>query len=120
MKKITSTLIIALLSSTLSIAAFARTKNTAKITLPELARIAGKQLAPGDYTLRWTGSAPNVNVTFLQDNKQVASAPATLLTKSPYTDAVDLQTTSSNQKLIRGVYVNSHLALMFVPTIGKK
>jgi hypothetical protein len=68
-----------------SLASWAKTKDSADVTLPQAVEISGTHLAPGSYHLLWTGSGPNVKVSFLQGRKQVVTAPATLEQhKDPY------------------------------------
>ena len=54
--------------------AFAAEKGSMKLIQP--AMIGGVQLAPGEYSLSWEGSGPNVEVKITKDSKLVATAPA--------------------------------------------
>lgn len=83
-------LVLAMLLATSSTALFAATKNSASLTISEAVSVQGVQLAPGDYKVRWDGSAPAVQVSFLQGKKVVATVPAKLVEHStPYDGAIE-------------------------------
>ena len=42
----------------------------------EAVEVNGQQLPAGDYQLRWEGSGPNVELSFMQGKKEVAKTPA--------------------------------------------
>jgi len=46
------------------------------LELRENASIAGKQLAPGNYQLKWEGSGPNVEVNICKGKNVIATVPA--------------------------------------------
>ncbi|HUJ94494.1 MAG TPA: hypothetical protein VLW84_04445 [Terriglobales bacterium] len=48
------------------------------LELKENASIAGKQLATGNYQLKWEGSGPNVEVSIIKNKAVVATVPAHL------------------------------------------
>jgi len=54
----------------LASSAFASNKGSLHVREP--IEVAGQQLAPGEYQLRWDGTGSNV----MQDKKEVAKAPA--------------------------------------------
>lgn len=55
------------------------------VTFIEPVTIGGTVLAPGIYSVVWEGSGPEVQVSFMKDNKTLATASANLvLEKSPY------------------------------------
>jgi hypothetical protein len=58
----------------LASSAFASNKGSLKVR--ETFEVAGQQLAPGEYQLRWDGSGSNVEVSFMQGRKEVAKASA--------------------------------------------
>jgi hypothetical protein len=51
--------------------------------------VSGKQLPAGDYSVKWDGSGPNVELNILRGNKVVATTPARLidLTQTPSSNA---------------------------------
>ncbi|MGD0467051.1 MAG: hypothetical protein ABSA54_01625 [Terriglobales bacterium] len=58
----------------LASSAFASNKGSLHVREP--IEVAGQQLAPGEYQLRWDGTGSNVEVSIMQDKKEVAKAPA--------------------------------------------
>ena len=65
----------------LSLTAAADSKQSGKIKLSNHVVVAGTQLQPGEYVVRWDGSGPDVQVRFVRDGDEVASVPGTLHTK---------------------------------------
>jgi len=64
---------LALLLATSAFAA-----NQAFLQVHENVSLNGKQLAPGDYMLKWKGNGPNVEVTVVKGKDVVATVPARL------------------------------------------
>jgi len=62
------------LAALLASSAFASNKGSLHVREP--IEVAGQQLAPGEYQLRWDGTGSNVEVSIMQDKKEVAKAPA--------------------------------------------
>jgi hypothetical protein len=54
--------------------AFAASKGTLQLTSP--ATVAGKQLAAGEYTVKWDGAGPSVQVEIMKGKNVVATVPA--------------------------------------------
>lgn len=77
MKKLICVVLVALFS----LSAFAAgTAGKASMSLTAPAQLAGKQLAPGNYKLQWTGEGNEVKVTVLNSNKkEVVTASAKLV-----------------------------------------
>lgn len=94
-------LILALLLCVLSVNAVAGTKQGGTINLVDPVVISGTQLRPGEYVVRWSGTAPNVQVQFLRDGKLVVTVPGKLITqRNPYDSAVVLRSTNDGVKTI--------------------
>ena len=72
----------------LATGAFAET-NKGSMQLSNAVTVAGKQLPAGDYSVKWEGTGSNVQVSFLQGKKVVATAPARLfdLSQKPDNDS---------------------------------
>ena len=73
----------------LATSAFAASKGALQLTAP--ATVAGKQLAAGDYTVKWDGNGPNVQLEILKGKNVVATVPAQVVTldhESNYDSAV--------------------------------
>ena len=58
----------------LASSAFASNKGSLQVREPF--EVAGQQLAPGEYQLRWDGTGSNVEVSFMQGKKEVAKTSA--------------------------------------------
>ena len=63
----------------LSLTAAADSKQSGKITLSDDVVVSGTQLHPGEYVVRWSGSGPDVQVSFLHDGDEVVSLTGTVL-----------------------------------------
>ena len=66
---------LALLLATSAFAA----ANKGSLALSSAVTVSGTQLSPGDYSVKWDGNGPNVELTILQGNKVVATTPARLV-----------------------------------------
>jgi hypothetical protein len=66
----------------LPMSAMAGSTQSAKINLSDPVVVSGTHLKPGDYTVRWEGTGPDVQVKFLRNNKEVAAASAKIVDKS--------------------------------------
>jgi hypothetical protein len=62
----------------LASSAFASNKGSLQVREP--LEVAGQQLAPGEYQLRWAGTGSNVEVSFMQGKKEVAKSSAKIVT----------------------------------------
>ena len=58
-------------------AAFASNKGS--FHAQEAVEVNGQQIPAGEYQLRWEGSGPNVELSFLQGKTEVAKTPAKLI-----------------------------------------
>jgi hypothetical protein len=59
-----------------SASVFAGNSNKKTLHLYESVTLEGKQLAPGDYKLAWSGTGPDVKVDILKGKETVASVSA--------------------------------------------
>ncbi|HEY1938939.1 MAG TPA: hypothetical protein VGJ33_13480 [Candidatus Angelobacter sp.] len=90
-----SKLIFATLIFTLATGAFAASnshKHNFALFAP--AQVNGVQIPAGEYTARWEGPGPNVQVSILQGNKVVATVPAQLVPLSK--NSADTRTEVTN------------------------
>jgi hypothetical protein len=71
----------------LATSAFAANKGSLMVSDP--VTVSGKSLAAGEYTVKWEGNGPNVELNFLHGNKVVATTSARLidLDRSAYSNA---------------------------------
>jgi hypothetical protein len=58
------------------LASSAFASNKGSLQVGESLEVNGQQLTPGDYQVRWDGTGPNVEVSFMQGKKEVAKASA--------------------------------------------
>jgi len=68
-----------LLGMILLLAAGAWASNQSSIQINDNVSVGGQQLKAGDYSLRWEGNGPNVELSILKGNKVVATTPAHLV-----------------------------------------
>jgi hypothetical protein len=61
----------------LATSAFAANKGSLMVSDP--VTVSGKSLAAGEYTVKWEGSGPNVELNILQGKNVVATIPARLI-----------------------------------------
>jgi hypothetical protein len=66
--------VIALIA--LSVAGWASDKMRATVHISEAVTVGSAQLAPGTYTIRWTETGSNAQVTFTQGKRFVTTVPA--------------------------------------------
>ncbi len=50
--------------------------SSGSLSVADPVSVAGKQLAPGDYKVKWEGTGSNVEVSILRGKEVVATAPA--------------------------------------------
>jgi hypothetical protein len=60
--------------------AMARNSNEHTVAIPDSVQVGSVHLKAGTYKVEWKQSGPNVQVTFLQHGKAVASVPGILQT----------------------------------------
>lgn len=87
----------------ISITAFAADMHKGSLAVANPIQVNGKQLKPGDYIVRWQGEGPTVNLQFLQNGKEVATAPATVLPldKKASEDATEVKGSDRQLSAIR-------------------
>src|SRR3981189_224748 len=73
--------LVALAGTSLLLAASACAAGTGKGTLHlyESLDVQGKQLAPGEYKLDWSGEGPKVELNITSSKKSIVSVPAQLI-----------------------------------------
>jgi hypothetical protein len=93
------TLAITALLATAAYAAGAVHKGNLRIV--DTVQVNGKQLPAGDYTVTWEGDGPNVDVHISKGKKEVASAPAKVVTldQEADQDAVEVSSASGAREL---------------------
>src|SRR5262245_4896811 len=99
---------------TLALSALAG-ENKGSFTLPSAAQLEGKNLAAGDYKVRWEGTGPEVQVTVLQGKHTIATIPAKLVERSEKArrNAVVLNGNGSQSQIIELQLAGKQAALVF-------
>jgi hypothetical protein len=87
---------LALLLATSAFAA----ANKGSMQLLNPVTVSGKQLPAGDYSVKWDGTGPNVELNILKGNKVVATTPARLidLSQKPNGDAAVVKNNDDGSK----------------------
>jgi hypothetical protein len=80
MKYVRYVALLSVLAVLSPLGAYARDKNQRSVDIPDAVQVGGTQLEPGHYKLQIQGSGPDVQVTFLQNGKTVATVPGKLKT----------------------------------------
>ena len=99
--------------------AFAANKGTLHVSSPEI--VAGEQLAPGDYTVRWDGTGPSAQFRVMQGAKVVVSAPARIvaLDNASASDSVVVDTYDKGIRRVSVMYFTGQkVALQIDETSG--
>lgn len=79
--------------------AFARPKDSANVELDQPVTVDGAHIAPGNYTVTWNGSGPATTVRFAENNKAVATIPATVV-NNPNSEQAILTTTDGDGTVV--------------------
>jgi hypothetical protein len=93
---------LALLLATSAFAA----ANKGSMQLLDPVNVSGKQLPAGDYSVKWDGSGPNVEVNIMKGNKVVATTPARLidLTQKPDRDSAVIRNNDDGSKSLAEIH----------------
>jgi hypothetical protein len=83
--------------------AFAGPKNSASLNLEQTVKVAGIQLAPGQYKLVWEGTGPDITVSFTEGKKTVATASAKLVSNQADEEAIETFTAADKTTVLRAV-----------------
>ena len=111
MKQVRS-IILALFLIPLPILSFAATRKS--ITVSDPITIGSTELKPGDYKVQWDGNGPTVQVSFIQGNKTVATAPASVQQQSNEFDgALELKSAAGGDAKSLHAIDFKHMALVF-------
>ena len=87
----------------LSLFSFAGAKNSSDVNFDQPVRVAGTQLAAGQYKVVWEGTGPNVQVNFMQGRNTVASAPARIQNQSNRFDAIETASSTDNTRVLQAI-----------------
>ena len=88
----------------LATSAFA--SNRGSMQLLDAVTVGGAQLAPGDYSLKWDGNGPSVQLSILKGSKVVATTPARLidLDQKPNGDVAVVKTNGDGSKSLAEIH----------------
>jgi hypothetical protein len=87
-------------------AVFAATDaNKGSLSIGSAVQVAGKQLAAGEYTVKWDGVGPTAQVNISRDGKVVATVPARVvkLEQKPAHDSVETKTAGNGDRTITSI-----------------
>lgn len=88
--------------------AFGGEKNSANVTLDQPVKVAGAQLAPGQYKVIWEGSGSDVTVSFVEGKKTIATAPAKLVsTPANQPAGIETDTSADNAQVLQAIYLKN-------------
>lgn len=75
--------------------------NKGGLHIEQAVSINGQQIPAGDYTLRWDGAGPDVQVSVMRGKKEIAKTPAKLveLDKAATQDSVVLTNSGSSASI---------------------
>jgi hypothetical protein len=83
--------------------AFAAPKNSANFNLTQTVKVAGTQLAPGQYKLIWEGTGPDISVSFTEGKKTLATASAKLVSNQTDEEAIETSTAADKTTVLRAI-----------------
>jgi hypothetical protein len=95
-----------LLGLALLLATSALAANSGSMQLQGPVTVSGKQLRAGEYSVKWDGNGPNVELSILKGNKVVATTPARLidLNEKPNRDAAVIQNNGDGSKTLAEIH----------------
>ena len=93
---------LALLLATSAFAA----ANKGSMQLLDPVTVSGKQLPAGDYSVKWDGNGPNVELNILKGSKVVATTPARLidLSQKPNSDAAVIKNNEDGSRSLTEIH----------------
>jgi hypothetical protein len=95
----------------LAASVFAANNNKGSMQVTDSVTVNGKQLPAGEYTVKWDGAGPNVELNILQGKNVVATVPARM---------VDLEQSSNRDSVITNVNSDGRKSLNEIRFSGKK
>ncbi len=85
--------------------------NKGSLEVNDAVKINGKQLAAGEYTVRWDGAGPNVELNILHGKTVVATVPARM---------VDLDRSADRDSVLTSVNGDGSKSINQIRFSGKK
>ncbi len=93
----------------LATSVFAANKGSLQVDNPVI--LNGKSLAAGEYTVKWEGAGPNVELNIMKGRNVVATVPARML---------DLEQSPNRNSIITSTNSDGHKSLNEIRFSGKK
>jgi hypothetical protein len=93
----------------LATSGFAANKGSLQVDDP--VTVNGKQLAAGEYTVKWDGAGPNVELSIMKGKNVVATVPAHIL---------DLEQSPGRDSIVTSTNSDGHKSLSEIRFSGKK
>jgi hypothetical protein len=93
----------------LATSVFAANKGTLQVSDP--VTVNGRQIDPGEYTVKWEGNGPSVELNILRGKNVVATVPARM---------IDLDRAPSRDSAVTVVNSDGHKSLNEIRFSGKK
>jgi len=109
----------AMMLTLLTAPAFA-SKNSQTVNLPTAMKVGSTDVTPGDYNVTWTGSGPEVQVTWTRNKKVVVTLPAKLVEQTNKNEGLDMDNRGGVQTLQAIRLRNMSLILESTPSSGSK
>ena len=79
-------------------------KDSGSVTFSEKVTVGGTVLSPGHYKVKWERAGADVQVSFLQGKKVVATVPATVAAAAnPFDGAIKTQDQADNSKVLKEI-----------------
>ena len=79
----------------LAVNGFASSKGS--VSLYDRVVVGSQTLQPGDYSVKWDGNGPNIQLNIMKGNKVVATAPARLVdVNQPFSDGAAVTTPNAD------------------------
>jgi hypothetical protein len=80
--------------------------NKGSMQLLDPVNVSGKQLPAGEYSVKWDGSGPNVEVNIMKGNKVIATTPARLidLSAKPERDAAIVKNNDDGSRSLAEIH----------------
>jgi len=97
---------VLLLALAFGASAFAASAGKGDFQISEKVQISGTTLPAGNYTAKWDGSGPAVQVNIVRNGKTVATVPAKLIQsdRKAANDSSEIQTAASGDRELTAIH----------------
>jgi len=115
MKPIMNLIIFPVVLWGLSLSAAAAPNQSGKISVSNHVLVSGTELHPGEYTVRWSGVGPEVQVQFFHDGHEVVSLTGTLLEKKNTYDSFSTRLNDEGARELSEIAFSKATLLLTAP-----